>query len=456
MSDQQGSSAGPDPVLDPPLGPLDVVIVAAGTGSRMGGIDKLTADLAGRPVLARAIAPFAAMPEVERIVVVTAPDRVSLVRDAPWLPSRVSVVVAGGARRQESVAAGVRWLAAERSPTAPEQGAPGSEPGDAPAGNGSRTSQRGRAPANRELASAERSAATGRESRVVLVHDGARPLVGEALIRRVAAAARRYGAAIPVLPVADTVKRIDGDRVAETVDRSGLAVAQTPQAVRLDLLDAAYTRFPPDGPETWTDEAALLEACTITVHAVSGDPGNLKVTRSTDLALAELLLAAGDSRPRFWSGLGLDSHPFGPGEPLLLGGVVFEGAPRLAGHSDGDVVLHAVADALLGAAALGDLGRLFPAGPETPRGIAGSTLLVAVLGRVRGRGLRPTSVDVTIVAERPRLGTRLEQIRTSIAGLLELSETRVSVKASTGNLDGMAGAGRGISAIAIATLEAIP
>jgi len=395
-----------------------VVIVAAGASSRMGGIDKLAADLAGLPVLARAIAPFAAMPEVDRIVVVTAADRVEGLRNAPWLPGRVSGVVAGGARRQESVAAGVRWLT-------------GSE------GTAAR-------------------ATDGQQPPVVLIHDGARPLVDEPLIRRVAATAREHGAAIPVVPIADTVKRIEDDRIVGTVDRSGLGTAQTPQAVRLDLLEAAYARFPPAGPPTWTDEAALLEACTITVHAVSGDPENLKVTTPADLGRAASILAVRDSTPGPRVGLGIDSHPFGPGEPLVLGGVAFDGVARLDGHSDGDVVLHAIADALLGAAALGDLGRLFPAGPETPRGIAGSVLIAAVVAKVRSAGLRPTSVDATIVAARPRLGVRLDAIRASVADLLGLPESHVSIKASTGNLDGMEGAGRGISASAIATLEPLP
>ena len=387
----------------------------------MGGIDKLSADLVGLPVLARAIAPFAAMPEVERIVVVTAADRVEGIRAAAWLPDRVSAVVAGGARRQESVAAGVRWLI--------EHGAHPTDPATA-----ARATDRRRPP-------------------VILVHDGARPLVAEPLIRRVALAARQYGAAIPVVAIADTVKRIEDDRIAGTIDRSGLGTAQTPQAVRLDLLEAAYARFPPDGPPTWTDEAALLEACTITVHAVSGDPGNLKVTTLADLGHAASILAAGDSPAGPRVGLGIDSHPFGPGEPLVLGGVVFDGVPCLDGHSDGDVVIHAIADAMLGAAALGDLGRLFPAGPATPRGIAGSVLIDAVVANVRAAGLRAASVDVTIVGARPRLGSRLDRIRTSVAGLLGVPESRVSVKASTGNLDGMEGAGRGISASAIATLE---
>jgi 2-C-methyl-D-erythritol 2,4-cyclodiphosphate synthase len=153
------------------------------------------------------------------------------------------------------------------------------------------------------------------------------------------------------------------------------------------------------------------------------------------------------------TGIGHDSHPFGPGEPLALGGIEIAGAPRLHGHSDGDVALHAICDALLGAAGLGDLGRVFPAGPATPAGIASTELLAEVVRRVADAGHRPASLDVTIVAARPRLGAHLDAMRDAIAGTLGIAPVAVNVKASTGNLDGMEGAGRGISALAVATLE---
>jgi len=153
------------------------------------------------------------------------------------------------------------------------------------------------------------------------------------------------------------------------------------------------------------------------------------------------------------TGFGHDSHPFGPGSPLALGGVVVDGAPRLHGHSDGDVALHAVADALLGAAGLGDLGRLFPADTRTPKGIASSELLRAVVAKLRDAGYRPSSIDLTVVGARPRLGDRLDAMRDTIASLLELPPAAINVKASTGNLSGMEGAGRGISARAIAQVE---
>jgi 2-C-methyl-D-erythritol 2,4-cyclodiphosphate synthase len=208
-------------------------------------------------------------------------------------------------------------------------------------------------------------------------------------------------------------------------------------------------RLDPAGPETWTDEAAMLEVCRIAVHAIPGEATNLKVTVPADLGRAEAILgAAGRTRV----GFGRDSHPFGPGDPLVLGAISID-APRLRGHSDGDVVLHAVADALLGAASLGDLGRLFPAGPETPRGIASRELLAEVIDRLEAAGYRPASVDVTVIGARPRLAPRLDEMRRAIAAVVGLPVGAVSVKASTANFEGMTGAGRGLAAEAIAVIE---
>lgn len=268
---------------------------------------------------------------------------------------------------------------------------------------------------------------------------------------RVVAAADRHGAAIPVVAVTETLKRIDGDRLDGTVDREGLATAQTPQGVRRGLLRAAFERFPAAGPETWTDEAALLEACTIPVHAIPGDPANLKVTLPADLDRVDAALRS-TAGTMVRVGIGQDLHPFGAGSPLILGGVTIAGAPRLDGHSDGDVVLHAIADAILGGAGLGDLGRLFPAGPETPLGVASSELLGSVVRKAADAGFLVESLDVTVVAARPRLGSSLVAMAARIAGLLGVADAAVNVKASTGNLAGFEGAGRGISALALVTL----
>ena len=212
----------------------------------MGGIDKLLAPVGGRPLLSWTLAAIAASPHVDRIVVVTAAERVEAIAGAPWLPPEVDAVIEGGETRPASVAAGVRWLEAID-----------------PAGG----------------------------DRPVLVHDGARPLVSPALVSAVAEATARHGAAIPVLPVTETIKRVGEGRVLETVDRSVLAAAQTPQGARRRLLLDAWRVFPPDGERQFTDEAALLEACTIPVHAIPGEPANLKVTLPDDLRRVEQALA---------------------------------------------------------------------------------------------------------------------------------------------------------------------
>jgi len=399
------SPAGPTgPGTNPGTVHADGIVVAAGRSSRMDGTDKLAVEVAGRPLLAWTLAAFASAPEVDRLIVVTSLDREAEIAGASWLPRKVVGVVAGGLRRQESVFAGFeafdRLGCDEMTP--------------------------------------------------VLVHDGARPLLRAQLVGSVARATVGHGAAIPVLPLAETLKQVDGERVWATIERNGLGTAQTPQGVRRHLLREAYRRFPPAESETFTDEAALLEACGVPVHVVAGDPENLKVTLPADLKRAAATLVAG--RP-VRTGIGHDSHPFGPGSSLFLGGIEIPDAPRLHGHSDGDVALHAVADALLGAAGLGDLGRLFPPDPSTPAGVASGALLVAVRRRLAEHGWHPGTVDLTIIAARPHLAGRLEAMRAAIADLLEVDPAAVNVKASSGNLDGPEGAGRSISALAIATVE---
>lgn len=388
-----------------PTPTADVVVVAAGASTRMGGIDKVTAPIAGRPLLDWTLRSFVSAESVDRIVVVAAADRVDELRAADWLPP-TAMVVAGGARRQDSVAAGIAQLVRSGSP----------------------------------------------DERVVLVHDAARPAVRSTTIRRIVEAADEHGAAIPALPIVETVKTVADGVVEGTVDRRGLWTAQTPQAARLGIFREAFARFPPDSTEVFTDEAALLEACTIPVHVVPGQTDNIKVTHPLDLVRAAEILRAGAVR----IGFGEDVHPFGPDAPLRLGGIDLAAAPRLQGHSDGDVVLHAVADAILGAAGLGDLGRLYPADDRTPRGIDSAELLSTVVSRARAAGFTPVNIDVTIVAARPRLGDRLDDMRDRIAQLIGVRPGEVNVKASTGNLAGAEGVGRAIAARAVATLEPLP
>ncbi len=385
----------------------DAIVVAAGSSTRMGGVDKRLAPLAGRPLLVRTIEAVAASPAVGRIVLVMGPGP-ALDALRPLLPSSVVATVPGGDHRGASVAAGLAALG-ELDDGSPDP------------------------------------------ARIVIVHDGARPLVPPNLVTEIVQAAGQHGAAIPILPVTDTIRRVANGSLGEPVDRTDLVIAQTPQGARRQFLDDAFRRYPPSGPARFTDEAALLMACTIRVHHILGDPLNLKVTLPADLARAEALLVGRLDRR---VGQGVDSHPFGPGEPLILGGVEILGAPRLHGHSDGDAALHAIADGILGAAALGDLGRLFPADTSTPQGISSAELLNDVVRLVERAGWGVESVDLTITGARPRLAAHLETMRTRIAAILRVSTAAVGVKASTGNLDGATGAGRAIEACATVTVVA--
>ena len=275
------------------------------------------------------------------------------------------------------------------------------------------------------------------------MHDGARPLVSPALVSRVVEGVRRHGAAIPALPVVDALKRAEGHIITGSAERSGLYRAQTPQGARRELLLAAaeaHAHLDEDIP----DEADLLGREGVPVAVVPGDPANIKVTLPEDLVLARRL--AGESAVARVT-MGSDSHPFGAGEGLRLGGLLIETAPRLHGHSDGDAVLHALCDALLAASGGGDLGRLFPSGERHTQGIDSRELVAEVMRRFKASDQRLTGIDVTILGARPHLGgQRLDAMALIIAGLVGLDHARVSVKAVTGNLSGDEGAGRVISA----------
>lgn len=375
----------------------DAVVVAAGSGQRMGGLDKLAADLAGRPVLRWAVEALAGAPEIAEVIIVTSPERVAGLQASAWLEPLAVRIVVGGRRRQDSVATGVRAATAD----------------------------------------------------LVLVHDAARPFVSPGLVSRVVEGVWQHGAAIPVLPIVDALKRVERDSITAAAERSGVFRAQTPQGARRNLLLAAVAAHA-EGTEEVLDEAELLARHGVVVHTVEGEVANIKVTRPEDLALARRLAGQSGSQR---TALGSDSHPFGPGTGLRLGGLLIDAAPQLHGHSDGDVVLHALCDGLLAAAGLGDLGRLFPSGERATRGIDSRTLVSEVMARLEQSGLAVVGVDVTILGARPRLGGRfLDAMAVSIAGLVGLAPGRVSVKAASGNLADDAGAGRAMSATCLVSV----
>jgi 2-C-methyl-D-erythritol 4-phosphate cytidylyltransferase/2-C-methyl-D-erythritol 2,4-cyclodiphosphate synthase len=303
---------------------------------------------------------------------------------------------------------------------------------------------------------------------VVLVQDAARPLPSPALVRRVLEVARGGAGAVPVLPVGDTLKRVDGGALA-TVSREGLLAAQTPQGFPRGMLVEAHRRAAADGV-TATDDAALCERYGFPVRAVEGEPANLKLTTPGDLALAEALVASLDgvaSAPRrgdepetahaaglagVRTGLGYDMHRLEDGRPCILGGVLIESPRGPVGHSDADVLLHAIADALLGAAGEPDIGYRFP--PDDPRWAGADS--AELLRRVRDDVLRRFEiayVDAVVVAEAPRLAPHVPAIRRRIAEVLGIGAELVNVKATTAEGLGAIGRGEGIAAQAVATLR---
>jgi 2-C-methyl-D-erythritol 4-phosphate cytidylyltransferase/2-C-methyl-D-erythritol 2,4-cyclodiphosphate synthase len=402
----------------PSAPPFAAILVAAGRSTRMGR-DKLWADLWGRPVWRWSLDALIATPGLTRVAVPVGTDAVDRFRAAiPATSSERCLVVPGGDARADSVIAGL-WALTR-------------------AGLGDDT--------------------------LVLVHDAARPAVTVELIAAVVAAASgRDGAVIPVLPVADSLKRVRAERVAGPVDRDEVMAAQTPQAARLGALRAAIEEAHAWGRPI-TDDAGALAAAGVSVHVIAGDPTNRKLTEPADVPTMRVLLA-GRATPVVdpgasaalpdgtRCGIGFDAHRLVAGRPMRIAGVGFEGETRgPEGHSDGDAALHAVIDALLGAAGLGDVGALFPSGDERWEGADSADLLRRAVERLRAAGWRPISVDVAIAVARPPIAPRRDELAASVAALLELDPEAVSVKGTTSDGLGFAGE-EGIAAWAIAAVE---
>jgi 2-C-methyl-D-erythritol 4-phosphate cytidylyltransferase/2-C-methyl-D-erythritol 2,4-cyclodiphosphate synthase len=374
--------------------PIAIIVVAAGSSTRFGK-DKLDARIAGRSVLERAVgAVRAAFPDAPAALVVRA-DRVEGVQQG-WRASGLRVV-AGGEHRQDSVRNGFTAL----------------QPAD---------------------------------DTVVVIHDAARPFVPVEDARRVASAAAESGAALLVAPVVDTVKRLRSDGTVETtVPRERLARALTPQAFRAGVLRRAWEVA---GEGVWSDEAALVERLGGKVIAVAGDPRNVKITNPEDV---EVLAGVFPSRVRV--GQGIDVHPFAAGRSLWLCGVELPGEVGLAGHSDADVALHSVTDAVLGACGAGDIGEHFSPGDERWKH-ARSEVFVRHAVEVAGeRGWRVAGCDLTLIAETPKIAPHRRAMRERLAQLLGLDVQHVSLKATTCEGLGFVGRGEGIVAFAIVTLE---
>ena len=283
---------------------------------------------------------------------------------------------------------------------------------------------------------------------IVVVHDAARPMVSAALIDRTVAAAVQHGAALAALRVTDTVKRgtVEGV-VVETVPRDSIYLAQTPQAFQASVLRDAVS----SGMDA-TDEATLVERAGIPVHLVEGDPRNVKITTAADVSLAERLTSEHRALG-IRVGTGYDLHRLVAGRPLVLGGVTVPFELGLAGHSDADVVCHAVTDAVLGAAALGDIGRHFPDTDPQWQGADSVQLLAHAVSLVHAAGWTISNVDVVVIAERPKLLPFVPQIRQHLAAALQCAVEQVSVKGKTNEGVDATGAGQAIAAHAVALLQ---
>lgn len=380
-----------------------VVLVAAGRGLRAGaGGPKQYREIGGVAVIYRAMEAFSRHADVFAVQPVVNPDD-SAMFTAAVAGLKHEAPTDGGATRQASVLAGLEALV-KHNPD------------------------------------------------IVLIHDAARPFVSEGVISRAIEAASRTGAAIPVVPVTDTIK-VTGEsgRVEDTPDRARLRIAQTPQSFQFDVILEAHRRAAKDGRSDFTDDAAIAEWAGLTVATFEGDVANMKLTTPEDFVREEARLASllGDIR----TGTGYDVHAFGEGDHLMLCGVRVPHTKGFLAHSDGDVGLHALVDAILGALADGDIGSHFPPSDAKWKGASSDQFLKYAIERVTQRGGRVANLEVTMICERPKIGPLRDTMRARIAEISGVDISRVAVKATTSERLGFTGREEGIAATASATIR---
>ncbi len=383
---------------------VGVVIAAAGQGRRMNNrVNKVLLELQGRPIIQYSLDVFCRMEEVAEIVVVAHPDEVEImsgaIRNYSAFPGKIKVV-SGGRQRQDSVRAGLEALCSHLN--------------------------------------------------VVAVHDGARPLISIELAAAVIAAARQFNAACPGIPTKDTLKVAGDDGwISQTLDRSRIFKIQTPQAFRLDMLKTAYHEAAEAG-FSGTDDAVIFEKFQGQVRMVVGEERNIKITTNEDLTIANVWLTGGR---KMRVGTGYDVHRLVGGRPLIVGGVNIPHPTGLMGHSDADVLTHAVCDALLGAAGLPDIGHQFPDNDPRFKGISSLELLAQVGNLLAKNGYSIVNIDSVIIAEKPRMAPYLQDMVKCLAGSLMTAEERITIKATTTEGLGFTGRGEGIAAQATVLLE---
>ena len=382
------------------------IIVAGGSGLRAGGeLPKQYQHVGGRPVIAHTLAAFCDHPEIELVQPVIGSDHEALFLEACGSLSCLAPVT-GGATRQASVKAGLDALSAH----APDR---------------------------------------------VLIHDAARPFVSAAIISATIAALKSADGAIPVLPVVDTIKRAEDGRVLETVDRTQLRAAQTPQAFRYEEICKAHIAAAKETAHEFTDDASIGEWAGLHIAMVDGSPDNRKLTTKTDIAEANTKQMSENSTPLndIRTGQGYDVHAFEDGTAVILCGVEIPHTKKLKGHSDADVGMHALTDAILGALAAGDIGKHFPPSDPKWKGAASHIFLEAAAEMVTARGGKIAHGDVTLICEEPKIGPHVEAMRDALAKIIGIDRGRISVKATTSERLGFTGRGEGIAALASATVR---
>ena len=382
------------------------VIVAAGRGERAGTGEgpKQYRRIGDRAVLAHTLAVFANHPSIGPIVVAIHPEDEHLFHAAVGELAQSVTIVHGGTTRQASTLIALRAL----ETTNPQ---------------------------------------------IVLIHDGVRPFVDNALIERTIAAVSEEAGALPALPVSDTLKRAVAGTISETVSRTGLHAAQTPQAFAFRKILAAHESAATSGTSDFTDDASIAEFAGMAVRIVEGSPDNVKLTWTRDIAMADDKLSR--SRPIFpdiRTGNGYDVHAFEPGDHVTLCGIAIPHEKKLMGHSDADVALHALTDALLATCAAGDIGTHFPPSDPQWKGAASKLFLEHAAKLVRSRGGRIANADITLICEAPRIGPHRDAMCSAVSTMLGIAVDRVSVKATTNEKLGFIGREEGIAAIATATV----
>ncbi len=375
------------------------LIPAAGSGERLGrGINKVFCTVGGKPILAHTLSVFEVCPAIEEIILVVRGADIATARRlcGAFGFSKVRHIIKGGNHRQDSVAAGLEAVTGD----------------------------------------------------IVAIHDAARPFVTEDLIIRTIREAKRSGACIAAVPVIDTVKRASEGKVIETLSRTDLYAVQTPQTFRTELLKRAYREARAKGIIA-TDDASLVEALGEQVILVQGSYENVKVTTPSDLEWAEARLCGYEVR----TGIGYDVHKLAEGRKLVLGGVEVPFKKGLEGYSDADVVTHAVMDALLGAACLGDIGRHFPDSDVRYKNACSLDLLEEVRRKLAEAGWAVANIDVILICERPKIADFAVRISQRIASVLQIEPDRISVKGTTTEGLGFTGRGEGVACQALATIR---